>query len=138
MIVGDLHVIGITVVPSETDAPLVVDPDGVLTGPVSIQRVQSVARRDVRVLQRTRRVKCQQLPMRSYVNVRWEAAHASSFEDRLRVLVREGLNHASYLSVTRYIASSAMAVATPREEGTESGGHGAFGFNHGVGPWRKP
>ena len=93
MIVGDLHVIGLSVVPSETDAPLFVDPDGVLAGSVSFQRVQSGSRRDVRVLQRVRRVKRQELPMRSSVNVRRETTYALSLEDGLRVTVREGLNH---------------------------------------------
>src|SRR3569833_3323100 len=44
LIVHDLDRLG-AVVPSETDAPLVVDPDAVLARAVALQRLQPVARR---------------------------------------------------------------------------------------------
>jgi hypothetical protein len=44
MVVHDFYVNGIVIHPDKTDAPLVVDPDAVLSFPVSRQRFQSVRR----------------------------------------------------------------------------------------------
>ena len=45
MIVDDLNVGYIAVLPAKTNAPLIVDPDGVLAGPISPQSFEPKARR---------------------------------------------------------------------------------------------
>src|SRR5437867_7780491 len=45
MVVDDLNVVRVAVGPPETDAPLLVDPDRVLSGPVTSERFQAIARR---------------------------------------------------------------------------------------------
>jgi hypothetical protein len=42
MVVGDLDLIGIRILPEETDAPLVVDSNTVLTGSVAFEVLESV------------------------------------------------------------------------------------------------
>ena len=43
MVIHNLDVVGVPVPPDKVDPPLVVDPDAVLTGPVSFQRFEPVA-----------------------------------------------------------------------------------------------
>src|SRR5690242_18904329 len=43
VIVDHLYIVGIAGVPSKADAPLIVDPDAMLAGPVALQRFQSIA-----------------------------------------------------------------------------------------------
>lgn len=61
MVVGDLDFKGIRVAPDEADSPLVIDPNTVLSLPLSLQRFETVARRDAKVLQRNRSVQQQEL-----------------------------------------------------------------------------
>ena len=44
MIVGNLHVIAVTIAPNETDAPLIIDPDRVLSLAISPQGLQLISR----------------------------------------------------------------------------------------------
>ena len=53
MLVYDFNVFGIAIHPDKTDAPLVVDPDAVLSFPVPMQCFQSVRRRYAQVVQRS-------------------------------------------------------------------------------------
>jgi hypothetical protein len=43
VVVDDLHVLGVAILPDETDPVLIVDPDAVLTTPVPGQRFQPIA-----------------------------------------------------------------------------------------------
>ena len=49
MVVHDFDVNGITIHPDKTDSPLIVDPNTVLSYPVSMQCLQSVRRRYAQV-----------------------------------------------------------------------------------------
>ena len=42
MVVDDLHIECVTVAPNETDSPLVIDSDAVLTCPITLQFLESV------------------------------------------------------------------------------------------------
>jgi hypothetical protein len=44
VVVGEFHVMSLAIAPHEADPPLVVDPDAVLTLPVTAERLQTVAR----------------------------------------------------------------------------------------------
>ena len=52
----DLHIVGIAATPPETDAPLIIDPDTVLTGSVTFQRFQPIARRDTQKVEAGRSI----------------------------------------------------------------------------------
>ena len=60
MIVDDLNLIRFAVGPDEANPPLVIDPHAVLTGSISLERLQAIARWDAKVLQPPSRVKVQQ------------------------------------------------------------------------------
>jgi hypothetical protein len=60
VIVHDFYVVAVTVAPDKADAPLVVDPDRVLTLSLSSQGLQSIARRRSQDSQLSRGVKLQQ------------------------------------------------------------------------------
>lgn len=63
MIVDDLDVEGMTVTPPETDPPLLVDPDAVLTLTIAFQGLELIRARNRKVFQVSRRV---QLLQRCY------------------------------------------------------------------------
>jgi hypothetical protein len=46
MIIDDFDLVALPFVPCEADAPLIVDPDAVLTGPLSFQSFQTICGRD--------------------------------------------------------------------------------------------
>jgi hypothetical protein len=56
VVVGDLYIEGVAPLPSEADSPLVVDPNAVLSCPVSLQALQPVAWGHSEVLYAFRRV----------------------------------------------------------------------------------
>ena len=60
MIIHDFYVVAVTVAPNEADAPLVVDPDRVLTLSLSSQGLQSIPWRRSQDSQLRRGVKLQQ------------------------------------------------------------------------------
>ena len=60
MIVDDLHVEGIGSAPNEAHAPLVVDPNAVLARPATLEPLETVARRNAKILKRTRSVQNQE------------------------------------------------------------------------------
>lgn len=62
MIVHDLDRVGTIGRPDETDPILIVDPDAMLTGTVARQRLETIPRRDTKVLQSRSRVQLLQLP----------------------------------------------------------------------------
>lgn len=123
MVIGDFHVIGVPFVPPKTDAPLVVDAYGVLTGSVAVQRMKPVSWRHGHVLEDLGSVDDQQLSMSPPVNVLRNSTGVLSSEHQLRLLVREGLDHTAILaqcanSVKRYVRGAAViCVAEPAPVG---------------------
>ena len=78
MIIHNFHVQRILIVPAETHAPLVIDPDAVLAFPVGLQRLQMVPKRHPQIVQTSRLVQQQQFSPRHAPNLRREAADDSS------------------------------------------------------------
>lgn len=62
MVVNDFHVVGFSVFPSEADAPLAIDSDAVFPFAVSAERLQSIPRRESKIVQTFSSLKKQQLP----------------------------------------------------------------------------
>ena len=69
MIVGDFDLVALAIVPHEADAPLVVDPDAVLTRPLPLQGFQAIRRRNAQVVESLGRVEHSQLPACKYLNL---------------------------------------------------------------------
>jgi hypothetical protein len=62
MVVDDLDIVRVTVLPTETDTPLVVYTDAVLALAIATQRLKPVTRRNQQVLKCPRPVEVEQLP----------------------------------------------------------------------------
>jgi hypothetical protein len=69
VVVGDFRFKGITVFPSETDPPLIVDPDAVLTLPISGELLEAIPGWNSQVAQRIGRVKYEELLQRRPANI---------------------------------------------------------------------
>lgn len=54
MIVSNLNVISVPIMKSETDAPLVINSDGKLTGSIIFQDMETIARRNLQIVKRYR------------------------------------------------------------------------------------
>ena len=49
MVVNDFCVVYIAIYPAKTDAPLIVDPNAVLSAPIAFELLQAVIRRDAQL-----------------------------------------------------------------------------------------
>src|SRR3546814_12161772 len=68
MVVDDLDMVGASTRPYETDSPLIVDADAVLSCPITFERFQAIARRHRKVLESACVVEEAQLPQRNSLN----------------------------------------------------------------------
>jgi len=93
VIIRDLDVEGIAASPFETDAPLVVDADAPLPGPIALQLFQPVSRRHAQAIERCCRVDLLQLPPRGPLDLVRQPSDLEALEDRSRPLVGECLDH---------------------------------------------
>ena len=82
------------IAPFEANAPLVVDPNAVLTGAVSAQSFQSIGRRHAQILQGLRPVEHSQLAQGNLLNVGRQPARPLPLKDLLCFCVLETLDHA--------------------------------------------
>jgi hypothetical protein len=92
VVVHDLNVCRPDFSPYETDAPLVVDPDAVLTSSIALQGFQAIARRSLQEVQCLCRVQLSELSL-SDPCYGFEATWTSAFIERLRVFASERLDH---------------------------------------------
>ena len=60
MVIHDLDILCVAIMPAETDSPLVVDADAVLTLPAACQFLESIAWRDSQILDCVGRIKHRQ------------------------------------------------------------------------------
>jgi hypothetical protein len=95
VIVHDLYVMRIAGTPPETNPPLIIDPDAVLTGPVALQRLKPIAWWDAQEFQGGRSMNLQQLPVRHPLYIGRKAPTMLALKELLRLSVREALDHPS-------------------------------------------
>ena len=69
MVINDFDLVRIPVFPDETDAPLVVNANTMLSGPLPFQAFKPVARRHPQILKTFRTVKTKQFAQRGSLNV---------------------------------------------------------------------
>ena len=96
MIIDDFYVKCIAIVPSETDAPALVDANAVSSRAISFQHLQSVPGRHAQVLQPSRRIQVQQLAPCDAFD-RSEPLHWPVMEQQLRFRTAEQTDHISSL-----------------------------------------
>jgi hypothetical protein len=100
MIVDNLHVIGVTVTPHKTDAPLLVHTDAVLSLAIVRQGLESIARRHAQGLKNRGRMKLFQLARGYPLYILWQFARELPAENLFGFLTLERFNHAE--SITRF------------------------------------
>lgn len=93
MIVGDLHIVGVTISPAKANPPLIVDPDAVLALSISGELFEAVSRRHSEIAQQVSCVKQEELLQGHPVNTLWEPFRALAIEDSLGLWVIEAPNH---------------------------------------------
>jgi hypothetical protein len=98
VIIRDLDVICIAIVEAETDSPLVVDGNGELPFPISLQGMKAIARRRLQVIQACSQVDVFQTSDRSPQKIRRKPFRFARHEKSLRVLVGKSFNHDSRLT----------------------------------------
>jgi hypothetical protein len=93
VIVRDLDVVSVTFAPDKADSPLVVDPDAMLTGAVSLQSLQSIARGHSQIMQAHGSIEHQQLLATRPPNVTPKPFRRDILEDGLGALIGKGSDH---------------------------------------------
>lgn len=101
VIINDLYVLRAHLGPDKADAPLVVDPNAVLTLSVAAERLQPIAGRDAKIRESDRGIEEHELPQRRPKNPRVEGPHLLSSPQPLSLSVSEGPDHRP--SITRYV-----------------------------------
>ena len=92
VIISDLDVMGSVSRPDKADPPLIIDPDTVLAGPITLQSFQSVACRREKVFQVRRVVEHREFPLRDLPEA-GEFPDQLSCKELLCLLVPEPSNH---------------------------------------------
>src|SRR6185312_551639 len=98
--IDDLHVVGVTIGPSETDAPLVVDPDAVLAIAAALQGFEPVCRGSARIIQHSGIAEHAQLATRHELDIRRQAPGWRSAPDLFRFPVGKVPDHGSTITPT--------------------------------------
>ena len=93
MIINDLDVGSVTILPGETDPPLVIDTDAVLTAPAALELLQPVTGWDTQVFERFCRVQGDQLSQHDVKQVGWKPPHWLTVKQTLSVTIAEVLDH---------------------------------------------
>jgi hypothetical protein len=89
VVVHDLDILNVTLGPSETDAPLIVDPNAHLSCPVPFQGFQSIAGRIAQVLDNCCSVKLAEFSKSPILNVSGKLAADPALPDSLGFLAFE-------------------------------------------------
>jgi hypothetical protein len=97
VIVHDLYVFRACGSPSKADPVLIVHPDAVLPGPLSLQSFQPVARRHHQILQTIRDLKLSELASRDRFDV-YEPSDPIAVRKRFHVSALERSDHGSIIT----------------------------------------
>jgi hypothetical protein len=75
MIVYDFNIVSVPLAPTEADTPLVIDPNAVLSLPVSSQFLKAISWRDKKIIQLLCRIQQEQFPLSDAPQIRREFLH---------------------------------------------------------------
>jgi len=98
VIVDDLNVVRVAVRPPKADAPLIVDPDAVLSGTIAAELLEPIARGHSQILELDRGVDEAKLPEHHTPKVGREAADRLAFPEPFGVAVSEAPNHGQIIT----------------------------------------
>jgi hypothetical protein len=99
VVVAEFDIAGVSFLPDETDAPLVVDADGMLAGASPFERFEPVAGRNAQVLQSRHGVDQEQLDDCSLRDIRWDRSSRRAEIEALSHLVLETPDHEEFVLV---------------------------------------
>jgi hypothetical protein len=95
VVINDLDFHGVTILPNETDSPLIVDSNAVLSSSVALQLLQPVRWRYPKRIQIASRGKNLQFSRSQTLNVPRQPSREPATKDSLGFPTLEGLNHAN-------------------------------------------
>lgn len=93
VIVGDFDVTGVRRLPHKADAPLIVDTDAVLAGPVALESFQPVAWRGEQVLPMVGLIQIDKLAAGRFLDIRRQLSGPLATVDFLGFPIGEALDH---------------------------------------------
>jgi hypothetical protein len=93
VVIDDLDVVCISGSPAETDPPLGVDPNAMLAGPIPLQLLQTIARRQPQIIERRRCIEHTELPERDPLEICPQLSHREALEETFGIAVPEALDH---------------------------------------------
>jgi hypothetical protein len=126
MVIDNFDIVSLSAFKSETYAPLIVDADAPLSGPVSGQRFQAVGRRHAKIVNHHSRVQLDQSFDRSLQNVRRKMLGFPRDKKPLGINVRESLNHGHTYKQNVYVCQPRKIIDTPVDLLEMTGGEGGF------------
>jgi hypothetical protein len=93
VVINDLDVGGVTILPSETDPPLVINQDPALTAPAAFELLQPVTGWDTQIFERFCRVQDDQFSQHDVKQLGWKPPHWLTVKQALSVAIGEVLDH---------------------------------------------
>jgi len=93
VVIDDFHVVGVTINPSKTDTPLIVDADAVLAFSAALECFKTVGRRNSQILKREGIAEHAQLATRHRLNIGWQSPGRHPTPDLFRFLVGKVSDH---------------------------------------------
>lgn len=94
MIVDDLHVVGITIVPDEADAVLIINSNAVLATSIACERLNPVTRKHRQVPKLAGGIELLELSLSNPCHILWPAAELAS-EEPMSLGIFKGPNHST-------------------------------------------
>ena len=99
MVIDDFAITGVAILPAETDAPLVVDPDAPLSGTIAAQCFQAVPRRSSEEVETRGAMKLFQLALCSSLGVQRQLGRESAVKELFRFFAGKGCNHGEIVAL---------------------------------------
>jgi hypothetical protein len=93
VVVNDFDIVGASIAPRKANAPLRVDPDAHLPGPITGQPLEPVAGRKPQIVQSARRIDLAQLSQRPILDVAGKLSARSALPDFASVAAPERPDH---------------------------------------------
>src|SRR6185437_13629408 len=93
VVVDDFDMHRSSLMPNETNAPLVIDPDRVLSLPVRLQGFEPIAGRNAQVIEQPGLIQKAKLSQRDILNVRRQSSALPSRPDQFRLGIGKTLDH---------------------------------------------
>ena len=129
MIIDDFDILSAGIGPSETHPELVIDPDAVLSFPVTFKSLQMIPGRDAKVLQPSGDFQLSKLTPRSTVASSRKPLYRIALGQSLRIGTPEGLNHGIIItrcdnkSRVSTVVSCSLAIPLPGRKAKTAKAH---------------